>query len=246
MVGMGGEGEGERRGGEAASDEPHAKGAAPGKETLVEQMGGSVDSATAWGSAPRAATRIDTTSMGGADPFNFGAFSGGAAKKSSTTDVMAPVWGQHGRFDWLIAWKTDGTNGWIVQKITNTLDGTDKDGKEISLITRPVTPEYYEAWAVDSKGNVTDTDDAGSGHDYWARPGHKVGSKGSWSMRGEVYWTNQDPKKSGMGVGYVANAGRLLSSLTAPAALGSVLQVRNANGTWNSTGWNRTHAGTAK
>jgi hypothetical protein len=72
-----------------------------------------------------------------------------------------------------------------------------------------------------------------------------AGSKGTWSLKGEVYWTSSDPAKSGLTPGGVANAGILLSGTSAPAGLGSVLQTRSADGVWDSTKAPATHTGNA-
>jgi hypothetical protein len=218
-------------------------------------MGGNADPATAWGGSPRPATRIDMVAPtgGSADPFDFGNFSGlgneednlgGAAKKSTTTDVVPATWLDHGRFGWYIGWGTDGTSGWIVQKVTNTYTGSQKDGTAINTSTANVVPVYYEAWAVDSTGKVSPSN--GATNDMWTRRSWGTGSKGSWSMRGDVYWTDKDPEKSGMKAGAVKNAGILVSGTSAPAGLGSVLQVRTASGTWDSSGTTPTHTGSAK
>jgi hypothetical protein len=244
-------------GGHGGEEETEAKGSAPGREDLTSQMGGSAQSMdAAWGGSPtkQTATRIDMTTMGGADPFNFTSFGGmgaaedgdmgGAATKSSTSTTAGPNWLDHGSFRWVVAWGTDGTSGWIVQKVTNTLSGTKKDGTVISPATYGITPIYYEAWAVDSAGKVTPTD--GTSHDWWTRGSRGAGSKGNWSMRGDVYWTDKDPAKSGLTPGGVSNAGILLSGTTAPAGLSAALQVRTANGVWDSSGATPTHTGTAK
>ena len=81
--------------------------------------------------------------------------------------------------------------------------------------------------------------------DQWERPSLGAGSKGSWSMKGEVYWTSTDPAGSGLTAGGASNAGILLSGFSAPSGLGSCLLTRNANGNWDSTVNPATHTGAA-
>jgi len=171
---------------------------------------------------------------------------GGDATSASTSDLSAAAWTDHGVFKWWIKWVTDGTSGWIVQKITNTYSGTDGAGKAITNATVGVTPSYYEAWEVDAAGGITGSLGATGNRDRWERPGQGASSKGTWSMTGEVYWTAEDPAKSGFKSKAVANAGTLLSSKSAPAKLSGLLLTRTADGAWDSTGKTPTHTGTAK
>jgi hypothetical protein len=242
------------RGGSPTVEDQASTGGTPGRETLTGQMGGTADPASSWGGAPRTATRIDMISGGGSDPFNFGSFSGGlgsneeeniggAATKSSTHDTFTATWSDHGRFKWWVGWGTDGTSGWIVQKVTNTYTGTKSDGSAITAAGVGVVPVYYEAWAVDATGRISPS--AGATHDMWQRVPLGAGSKGTWSMRGDVYWTDSDPAASGLTAGGVRNAGILLSGTSAPAGLGGALQVRNASGAWDSSGATPTHTGKA-
>jgi hypothetical protein len=189
--------------------------------------------------------------MGGSDPFDFtsgglgasGEDQAGAATKSTTATTSGPTWSPHGQFAWAVGWGTDGTSGWIVQKVTSTLTGTKSDGSVISPATYGLTPLYYEAWPVDSAGAVTPI--RGGANDFWNRGSRGAGSKGNWSIRGDVYWTNTDPATTGLTAGGVANAGILLSGTTAPGGIGGALQVRTADGTWDSTGTSTAHAGNA-
>lgn len=159
---------------------------------------------------------------------------------SSTTN-SGPTWGNHGHFDWRVGFTTSGRSGWLVQEIINTYSGTDSSGTAIN--TSSVVPHYWEAWAVDSTGKVTPA--VGANNDYWIRPGRGTGSKGNWSMKGNVHFTTTDPATQGFTPGGVSNAGILLSTTTAPTGLGSVLLARQANGVWDSTGATPTHTGTA-
>ncbi|HEX3762700.1 MAG TPA: hypothetical protein VHW23_28590 [Kofleriaceae bacterium] len=201
--------------------------------------------------APRPATQISfagAPSAGGLDLGGLGAVGentdlAGAATKSGTTDTEAAMWKDHGAFRWAVAWTTDGTSGWIVQKITSTYTGTRKDGSAITLASVGTTPSYYEAWAVDNSGKVSPA--VGATNDIWARGSKGDGSKGTWSIKGDVHWTSSDPAKSGLTPGGVANAGILLSGTSAPAGLSGVLQTRHADGAWDSTKTPATHTGSA-
>jgi hypothetical protein len=164
----------------------------------------------------------------------------------STSDLKAAEWQDHGAFQWWIKWVTDGTSGWIVQKITNTLSGTRKDGSAITLSTFGIVPAYYEAWEVDKSGTITGSLGATGNRDKWTRGSRGDGSKGTWSMAGNVYWTPTDPAKSGFTSGGVVNAGSLLSSTSAPADLSAELLTRSANGAWDSSTDKKTHTGKAK
>jgi hypothetical protein len=161
---------------------------------------------------------------------------GGDAKSISTGNLHAPEWKDYGEFKWWIKWVTDGTSGWIVQKITNTYSGSLANGTEITNATVGAEPTYYEAWEVAANGTITGSLGATGNRDRWERPRMPNGSKGSFSITGNVYWTSQDPQKSGFKSGGVANAGSLLSSKTAPAGLSASLLDRAAYGTWVSTG----------
>lgn len=79
----------------------------------------------------------------------------------------------------------------------------------------------------------------------WERIGLGAGSRGTWSMKGEVYWTDTDPAGSGHASGGVGNAGILVAGTNAPAGLGKLLATRTANGDWDSTGAKPKHTGSA-
>jgi hypothetical protein len=172
----------------------------------------------------------------------------GDAKSAKTGDLKgaAATWKPHGEFKWWIEWSTDGTSGWIVQKITNGYSGTDKSGTAITDASVGVTPSYYEAWEVDGAGKITGSLGGTGNRDRWERPSLGAGSKGDWSMKGEVCWAAEDPAKSGFKSGGIGNAGTLLSDAKAPAKLSKLLLTRNANGKWDSTGKTPTHTGSAK
>jgi hypothetical protein len=219
---------------------------APGKTTLVEQLQATMPAQPAGAAvaqpAPRAATQISFTGApvmtGGLEGSGLGVAGdgielGGNATKSGTKDTEAAAWKDYGAFRWAIAWTTDGASGWIIQKVTSTLAATAKDGTPITLASIGTTPSYYEAWAVDDKGKVSPS--AGATNDIWTRNSKGEGSKGSWSMKGEVYWTASDPAKSGLTSGGIPNAGILLSGTSAPASLSGVLQTRHADGIWDAT-----------
>lgn len=162
---------------------------------------------------------------------------GGDAASISTSNLSAAEWKNNGEFKWWIRWVTDGTSGWIVQKIENTYSGTRADGTAITNASLGVTPSYYEAWEVASNGTITGSLGATGNRDRWERPAlGALGSPTNFSMKGTVYWTSRDPASSGFTSRGVANAGSLLSSTSAPAGIGSPLLVRNAYGTWASNG----------
>ncbi len=151
----------------------------------------------------------------------------------STATRMGPTWGNHGQFNWQAAFATTGANGWIVQEIVNTYRA--QNG---GIPARP-TPHYWEAWAVDTNGNVT------PGPDDWIRPSQGPGSDGHWSMTGSVHFTTTNPATVGFAVGNVIDAGILPSTTAAPGGLGIARLKRYAQGTWDSTGTVPVHTGSA-
>jgi hypothetical protein len=200
---------------------------------------------------PRAATSVSVTGgalesrlvsiLAGVEPD----LVGGDATTASTATTSAATWRDHGQFKWWIRWATDGTSGWLVQRVTNTYSGTKRDGTAITNATVGAHPSYYECWPVTATGQVRVSASDARNVDQWERPSLGAGSKGSWSMRGEVYWTSTDPAGSGLTPGGASNAGILLSGFTAPAGLGSALLTRSADGNWDSTVTPATHTGSA-
>lgn len=194
--------------------------------------------------APHAATTI--SALGGSVPMDssfvslLAGFSdqvsdplGAAATSSSATTFVGPSWKPTGEFKWWIKWATDGTSGWIVQKVTNTYSGTRGNGTPITNASVGAHPSYYECWPVSATSVVTTVPGDNRNQDQWERPSMGASSKGSWSMAGEVYWTSTDPAGSGLTPGGASNAGVLLSGFSAPAGLGACLLNRSANGTWD-------------
>ena len=170
--------------------------------------------------------------------------------KINTNDTSPPQWFPHGAFRWHVGFATTGTNGWIVQKVTNTYNGVDSIGGAITNATVGVTPDYYEAWKVDANSAVSPS--AGATNDMFERPDLSVdpafmdpATKGSFSMTGKVYWTATNPTESGMAAQTVPDAGILLSSIGAPADIGVSLLSRLAEGNWDSTVNPPTHEGNA-
>jgi hypothetical protein len=226
----------------------------PGKQTLVHEKYGVVPARSASSTSGLGGDQADEAegrALGGdetgpakSDGGGSGV-TGGDATSVSTADLAAAEWKDHGQFKWWIKWVTDGTKGWIVQRIVNTYAGTDSAGGKITNASVGTTPSYYEAWEVDSKGVITGSLGGTGNRDRWERPSQGTGSKGNWSMTGTVYWTKDDPAKSGFTSGGVGNAGSLLSSTKAPAGLSGALATRSANGTWDSTGAKPTHTGSA-
>jgi hypothetical protein len=158
----------------------------------------------------------------------------------STNTNTGPTWSSHGHFNWRVGFNTTGRNGWIVQEIINTYRAEDTAGNDV---TPNFTPNYYEAWAVNSSGNVTPN--VGPNNDYWIRPSRGNNTKGHWSMRGKVYFTTTNPATQGFTPGGVPDAGILLSTTSEPSDLGIARQYRYAQGTWDSTGATPTHTGSA-
>lgn len=155
----------------------------------------------------------------------------------STTSNSGPTFKRHGACTWHVGFNTTGRNGWIVQDIVNTWRAEDALGHAVAS---PATPHYYEAWRVDAAGNVTPK--VGSDNDYWDNPNLKTkygAVEGHWSTKGKLYFTTVNPATQGFTRNNPAtNAGRLLSSTTAPAALklGLARHHRYAQGTWESSG----------
>lgn len=226
--------------------------ATAGKRTLTESLGAEaapvsraptmIQAAASGEAAVSPAPHRESAGDGGAEDGDLG----GAASTMSTSDLQAAAWSDHGAFNWWIKWVTDGTSGWIVQKITNTLSGTRKDKSAITLSTYGIVPTYYESWEVDKDGNITGSLGGTPNRDKWTRGSRGDGSKGTWSMTGNVYWTPTDPAKSGFTSGGVVNAGSLLASTSAPKDLSAELVTRSANGAWDSTAEQKTHTGKAK
>ncbi|MDA0167812.1 hypothetical protein OJ998_01835 [Solirubrobacter taibaiensis] len=159
----------------------------------------------------------------------------------NATTKIGPKFGDNGHFDWGIEWVTSGKSGWIVQEIVNEFRGEDKDGK---ALPSGITPQYWEAWPVDDKGKATPVD--GRGNDDWIRSNRGAKTKGHWSMKGAVYWTDENPTKQGFKEGAVRNAGDLLATTTAPTGLGVARDHRYAQGTWDSTVEKPYHTGSAR
>ncbi len=159
---------------------------------------------------------------------------------SSNTNT-GPIWNNHGQFVWKVGFSTTGKNGWIVQKIVNTMRAQDAAGSPLPVAQ--LTPEYWEAWAVDGSSNITPN--VGADNDYWIRTSKGSGTQGHWSMTGSVYFTTTDPATQSFTPGGVANAGILLSTTSAPSGLGVARLHRYAQGTWDSTGLVPTHTGSA-
>ena len=160
---------------------------------------------------------------------------GGDNSSCSTNDLSPANWRDNGRFEWMVGWVTDGTSGWVVQRVVNTYSGTDGNGDAINNASVGAAPSYCEGWAVDESGNVTGSGGDGGNDDTWARPDMGEGSRGNWSMAGTVYWTATDPALSGFTLGGVDNAGSLLAGTSAPADLSGPLLNRFADSEWDST-----------
>ena len=170
--------------------------------------------------------------------------------KITTSNTLPAEWLPHGAFRWHVGFSTTGSNGWIVQRVTNTYDGVDSIGGDISNATVRVTPLYYEAWKVDGESVVSPGD--GATNDMFERPDLSTdvnfmdpATSGSFSMAGKVYWTATNPAESGLTEGGVPDAGILLAGTSEPADLGVARLSRLAEGTWDSTVDPPTHTGSA-
>jgi hypothetical protein len=169
-----------------------------------------------------------------------GAFGGGSV---STDDALAPVWNDHGKFDWYVGFRTSGRNGWLVQEINADYRVQNAAGVAVPV---PYTPKYWEAWRVDAAGAVTPN--IGAVNDTYIRPDMDIffrspHTQGHWSIRGYVYFTNTDPATQGFVTGQVRDAGTMLMSTTSqPQGLGVARLHRYAQGHWETTG---AHTGSA-
>jgi hypothetical protein len=134
---------------------------------------------------------------------------------------------------WHVAFATTGRTGWIVQKIHNTVTGTDAHGTAMTPASIGLAPDYYEAWSVDGAGAVTPS--VGGDNDHWDQGSMGDRTKGSWSTTGDLHWVAGAARPAGMAARAVPNAGMLVSSFAAPPGLGSVLLHRSARATWDAT-----------
>ena len=144
-----------------------------------------------------------------------------------------PTFGPQGAALWHVSFATTGRNGWIVQKIDNTLSGTDAHGRPMTPASIGLAPHYYEAWHVDASGKVTP--EVNGDNDQWDQSPMDAKTKGTWATTGELFWVAGAATPGGMRARGVANAGMLVSSLSAPPSLGSSLLHRHATGTWDAT-----------
>jgi hypothetical protein len=204
----------------------------PGGEGEGELIGGSGHALVGGGpdTPPTAPPAAAPTPAAPATPATPAAPAAAATTISSRTTTPAR-WGANGEFEWVVAFDTNATNGWIVQEVANTYNPQDATGKPLG--PPHATPLYYEAWAVDASSVVT-PNPTGS-NDWWLRPNRGNNTKGDWSMTAKVYFTTTDPKTQGFTSGGVPDAGILLSSTTAPSGLGTVKLNRKADGKWDSS-----------
>lgn len=151
---------------------------------------------------------------------------------ASTTNA-GPTFGPKGAAMWHVAFSTTGRTGWIVQKIDNTVTGTDAAGAAITPASIGLAPHYYEAWSVDAGGAVTPI--VGGDNDHWDQGSMGDRTKGNWSTTGDLYWVSGAARPGGMAPRAVPNAGMLVSSYSAPPGLGPALLHRYARGTWDAT-----------
>jgi hypothetical protein len=157
----------------------------------------------------------------------------------SAKDLVGPTWNPNGHFDWGIEWETSGRNGWIVQEVVSDYRFENAGG----AVAYGFTPRYWEAWPVDDAGKATPVDHRGN--DDWIRSDKGADTKGHWSMRGTVYWTDTDPATQGFAERGVREAGDLLATTSAPTGLGVPRDFRYAQGHWDSTVDKPYHDGSA-
>jgi hypothetical protein len=151
---------------------------------------------------------------------------------ASTTNA-GPTFGPQGAAMWHVAFTPTGRTGWIVQKIHNTVNGTDSAGAAMTPASIGLAPDYHEAWSVDAAGTVTPS--VGGDNDHWDQGGMGAGSKGHWSTTGALYWVPGAATPAGMAAGAVPNAGMLVSSVAAPPNLGVARLHRYAHASWDAT-----------
>lgn len=150
----------------------------------------------------------------------------------TATTRTGPTYGSCRNFNWVVDWSTTGTNGWIVQEITNSGAITGCDG---SSQPAPNTPHYWEAWAVDATGKVGD-----GGADLWFRAG-RPSTKGNWSMDGAAgFASNLDPA-AGFSRTAVPDANGLMATTKAPSNLFPATAVRHRAGVWDCCPPNNFH-----
>jgi hypothetical protein len=168
---------------------------------------------------------------------------GPAAVAITSTTTAGPTFGPQGAAMWHVAFSTTGRTGWIVQKIDNTVTGTDAAGAAMTPASIGLAPHYYEAWSVDAAGSVTPS--VGGDNDHWDQGGMGARTKGTWSTTGQLHWIAGATRPSGMAARTVPNAGMLVSSYAAPSGLGSVLLHRSARAKWDATVTPAVDTGTA-
>lgn len=151
----------------------------------------------------------------------------------SQTTTGGPTFGPQGASMYHVGFNTTGRTGWIVQKVDNSLNGTDSTGAALTPASIGLTPHYYEAWQVDAAGAVTPS--VGGTNDMWDQGPIGAGSKGHWSTTASLYWVPGAATPGGMAAGAVPSAGILVSSTAAPPGLGVARLHRYAHATWDAT-----------
>ncbi|WP_437993258.1 hypothetical protein [Sorangium sp. So ce145] len=165
----------------------------------------------------------------------FGSLVGPPQFTVSASTTTGPTFGSCRAFDWIEDWSTTGRNGFIVQEITNTGSITRCDG---TSMTPPNTPHYWEAWPVDAAGVVGD-----GGADLWHRA-TRPGTRGRWSMTGNVGFVGALDPAAGFSRTGVPDANGLLSTRTDPTNLYISTLTRRKSGEWNCCDGNNFHRGT--
>jgi hypothetical protein len=151
----------------------------------------------------------------------------------------------------LFRWEVDFTTGardiWLVQHLKNIWDVDRCDRKPYEGWTKgtdDVTHEYWEAWWIDSSGDVRIPQSAGTpptgtgtpagADDKWVRqpePGAEP-TRGLWNTKAELYLVMTLPPE--FGIGKVPDARDLAATSTPPSTgLGAVVASREVGGIWS-------------
>jgi hypothetical protein len=162
----------------------------------------------------------------------FGSLVGPPQFTVSASTTSGPTFGSCRAFDWIEAWSTTGRNGFIVQEITNIGSITRCDG---TSMTPPNTPHFWEAWPVDAAGTVGD-----GGADLWHRA-PRPGTRGTWSLTGNVGFVEVLDPAAGFSRTGVPDANGLLSTRTDPTNLYPSTLTRRKAGVWNCCDGNNFH-----
>lgn len=158
----------------------------------------------------------------------------GPPERIATTTTTPAVYGHCRNFNTVVAWDTDVRNGFIVQECIRTNAITQCGGGNVPM---PGTPHYYEAWAVDGTGGVSD----GNADTWFNAP--RPNTSGNWTFDSNVFAVHELKPEWGFTRGGVSNAGGLLSTATGPSH-DDLIQpslTRHFGGTWDCCDGKDTH-----